>query len=971
MLKSESKPQTTTSAVCFDDEGRLVSASGEFTDIASAAPEHQARDEILGGYLAGFDTINRGTLGTDQKSIEKFIDRWARPDGAALEGQLAGGSWRMLTSCPEEPGGTRFLSICIDENKKKEAAVSFIMDNHPLPIWANETETGRVVYANPAVGKIYSVDPLSPEDRKVADFMGSSEANHKMLEELRKHGSFENYDVQTKNLDGKEIWVTGTARLAEFGGTEIVISSIQNITDRKEIEESSRRALDILRDAIESLSEGFALYDNDHRLVMFNQRYKEMNTLVADLLEPGLPYEIMLREMARRGGYADAVGREDDWVAERLENAAVYARDDEVNHSNGKSYQVSIHPTKLGGFVVTRTDITERRQVEAQERDGDLLVRTVLDASSAIVIMARTGDGEILYRSPAAQEMFGNTKSAKEHYVDPDERADFVTQMLADGRVDDYQLYINAKDERIPASISARFAEYRGEEVIVTSVIDLSQQVKAQALIKQVLEACPVPLQMTKAETGETMFRSPETFTVFGTATAAKSYYVDPADREGYLKELREKGFVRNRKARYYNGKGEEFWGSASAQLIEFDGEEVIVSSTRDMTEELALQEELVTQREMLFQNEKMSALGELLAGVAHELNNPLSIVVGHSLMLREEEHDPDTHRRIEKISAAAERSAKIVKTFLAMARQQPAKMEHVDIRALVETAIDVAGYGKSQDGLEIVSDLPLDLPEIHADADQITQVIINLVINAAHAIGNTGGGGRIAVSGSFEEGDDKVEITVTDNGPGISENIRARIFEPFFTTKDVGEGTGIGLAFSHRIIHSHGGRIRLDHDYDQGSRFCLELPVADISSTDDVLNPASGLQHHALRALVVDDEADVAELVSEMLTREGFAVDVANSGTEAIARLNERSYDILLSDLNMPNVDGRGLYEHLAENFPNMLERTAFITGDTMGSSSQRLLQESQRPYLEKPVSPGELRQLVDGILNVLKENS
>ena len=969
MSKSECTPSPTTSAVCFDEEGRLVSANGEFKHLESIADPSPAKAGVLGEYLSKFDTINCGKLGTEQSSIDKFIDRWAKPDGVALEAQLADGSWRMLTSCGDPAGGTQYLSVRIDEQKRQQSLVSFMMKNHPLPIWANETATGRVVYSNPAANQIYGNTPLSHENKKIADFLGSTDSSRAMLSELKQTGSINNYDVQTKNEAGEEIWVRGCARLAEFDGTEIVISSIQNITDRKRVEESSRRVLDLLSDAIESLSEGFALYDHEHRLVMFNERYREINTLIADLLEPGLPYEILLREMVNRGVYSDAAGREEAWVAERLENAVTYVRGDEVNHTSGKSYLVSIHPTKLGGFVVTKTDITARKQTEAQERDGDLLVRTVLDASSAVVVMARTGDGAILYRSPAAIEMFGNTKSAREHYLDPDERADFVTQMLADGRVDDYQVAINAKSSSLSASISARFAEYRGEEVIVTSVVDLTEQVKENELIKQVLEACPTAVRMSYADTGQILFSSPETIAFFGQVENARSNYVDDAERERLLNELRLTGSYYDRKVRLFDAQGNEFWGAVSARLIEFKGEEVIVSNARDLTDELALQEELETQREMIFQNEKMSALGELLAGVAHELNNPLSIVVGHSLMLREEKHDADTLRRIEKISAAAERSAKIVKTFLAMARQQPAKMEPVDVKSVVTTAIDVAGYGQKHDNLEITSDLTDGLPNILADADQITQVVINLVINAAHAINNSGTGNRIKVSANLSRKSDGVEITVTDNGPGIPENIKARIFEPFFTTKEVGDGTGIGLAFCHRIIHSHGGQIRLDPDYSSGSRFRITLPVATgagVSTAERTVLPRDA---DVKRALIVDDEKDVAELITEILIRDGLQVDTVHSGAQALVQLEERSYDIVLSDLNMPELDGGGLFETLKKNFPDLAKRTAFITGDTMGSASQKLLRESKRPYLEKPVSPKELRNLVHKILNDAKE--
>ncbi len=627
------------------------------------------------------------------------------------------------------------------------------------------------------------------------------------------------------------------------------------MTQDANIDVEDGNVLDLLRDAIESLSEGFALYDNDHRLVMFNSRYRDMNGLVADLLEPGLEYEMMLREMARRGGYKDAIGREDEWVAERVENAMEYAQEDEITHTNGNSYIVSIHPTKLGGFVVTRTDVTKRKQAEERERDGDLLVRRVLDASPAAVIMAQVGSGDIIYRSPAAVDLFGKVKNAMEFFLTPSDRADYITNLLADGHVNEYKLnLINARGEEFPAVAYGRLADYKGEEVAVTTTIDL--------------------------------------------------------------------------------------------------------------TEQLALQEELEKQREMLFQNEKMSALGELLAGVSHELNNPLSIVVGHSLMMREEAEDEETIRRIEKISSAAERCAKIVKTFLAMARQQPTRMEKTDLQSVITTAVDVAGYGKQRDGTVVAARFDEALPELIADADQITQVIINLIINADHAMNAAGVGDSIEVVTSLDGSGRSVEITVSDNGPGIPANMRPRVFEPFFTTKDVGDGTGIGLALCHRIIHSHGGRIWLDDNYNEGARFCIRLPLGDASLDTSGHKQELSPEPRPNRVLVVDDEPEVAELIAEILGKDGFDVDVARSGAEALIHLTKASYDVVLSDLNMPEMDGAGLFDALSRDFPELVARTGFITGDTMGVASQRMLRVSRRPFMEKPVTPSELRRLVQELL-------
>ncbi len=723
----------------------------------------------------------------------------------------------------------------------------------------------------------------------------------------------------------------------------------------------AERAIDVLRDAIESLKEGFALYDDDRRLVMFNQRYADMNKGVADLLKPGLDWEILMRETARRGIYSEAIGNEEQWVSDRLANGIEFIQDYELTETDGRTYLVSVHPTNLGGFVVTREDITDRKQIEATERDGDMLIRTVLDASSAVVTMARIGDGQILYRSPAALQLFGTSKTAKEHYVNPEDRADFVTQLLVDGRVDDLKLDLfKANGEIFPASISSQLIEYKGEEVIVTSITDLTVQMEADALLRQVMEAYPAAINMTKAESGEVLFATPEMEALFGPSDSSRSYYADSTEREKYLTQLRKSRFLKDRKVEFINSKGEKFWGADSSRLIEFNGEEVIVSNTRDLTDEIALQEELANQREMLFQNEKMSALGELLAGVAHELNNPLSVVVGHSLMLTDEVTDPDLASRIQKISGAAERCAKIVKTFLAMARQKPSKIEPVDVDNVLETAIDVAGYSTKSSNISIKRNVPDSLPAIAADADQITQVIINLIMNAEQAMNSAGQGTRIEISARQNINSNAVEIVVEDDGPGIPPAIQPRIFEPFFTTKEVGEGTGIGLAFCHRIILSHGGQIRLDRTGNSGSVFRISLPMANSADVEEASNVENVDAVGNKRALVVDDEVDVGELHAEMLKREGFEVEFVSSGEDAINKLKSSKYDVFLSDLNMPGVDGRKIYETLSSAFPHMLSRTAFVTGDTMGQSSLKLLEESGLPYLEKPVSPSELRELI-----------
>ena len=722
----------------------------------------------------------------------------------------------------------------------------------------------------------------------------------------------------------------------------------------------------LLRDAIESLSEGFALFDAEQKLVMFNRRCGEINHLIADLMVTGVTWATLVRAGAERRQCVIPHGDNEAWIEDILRRGVNMGQDIEIEYTDGQIYLVSLNATNLGGFVVTHTDITERRHAEAVAREQEEVLQTVLDTLPVAMVMARLEDGKIIYRSPAAKRAFGRTTNAREHYVDPQDRLDYVAALSETGKLDDYRLpQLGQSGNAFPASISGRLVEFNGETCVVSSIMDLTEQQERETLIRKVMEACPIPIQMTRAETGEVLFSSPETISLFGEVDTAKRFYVDPETRRRYLAKLRENGYVTEHKAQLYNAQGEPFWGAISARLIDYNGEQVIVSHTRDMTEQLRIESELTSQQALLFQNEKMSALGELLAGVAHELNNPLSVVVGHALMLQEDVTDPEIARQIDKISTAAERCAKIVKTFLTMARQQPGRMERVSANEIVQTAADVARYGDMREGLAIECDLTPDLPEICADPDQVTQVIVNLILNAEQAIRNGGKGDRITVRTRRGKREDTVEIDVEDNGPGIPAPIRERIFEPFFTTKDVGEGTGIGLALCHRIIRSHDGQITLEFSGESGTRFRVELPVreaADATSTEDETDDVK--RRPARRVMIVDDEMDVAELNAEILMRDGYDVEICNTADGALEKLRESRFDLVLSDLNMPGIDGRGFYEAITRDHPHLAERTGFVTGDTMGRASQKFLGEADCPYLEKPVSPKELRAFVAGLL-------
>ena len=244
-----------------------------------------------------------------------------------------------------------------------------------------------------------------------------------------------------------------------------------------------------------------------------------------------------------------------------------------------------------------------------------------------------------------------------------------------------------------------------------------------------------------------------------------------------------------------------------------------------------------------MHQSEKLNALGSLLAGIAHELNNPLSVVVGRAIMLEEQLRNAPQVKGIAKIRAAAERCARIVKTFLAMARQQKPARTAVQLKGVIDAALELVRYGLRADGVAVSVDLDEDLPQLTADPNQLIQVFTNLFINAQQALAESSAPKRLIIKGRTDHEAQVIKIWVTDNGPGIPKKIVSRIFEPFFSSKAVGKGTGVGLSVSHGILRAHGGTIHVAFPDQPGTTFELTLPIESSAVTTDTESIATVAQ--------------------------------------------------------------------------------------------------------------------------------
>lgn len=385
------------------------------------------------------------------------------------------------------------------------------------------------------------------------------------------------------------------------------------------------------------------------------------------------------------------------------------------------------------------------------------------------------------------------------------------------------------------------------------------------------------------------------------------------------------------------------------------------IGSIRDLRGQRQQEEEINRQREKLHQNEKMAAMGSLLAGVSHELNNPLAVVVAQSTLLYEFAPDPQTRTRAEKVRAAAERCGRIVKSFLGMVRVQPTTQSETNLNQVIRSALEITAYGARSSGIIIetaLSDGPLG---IMADADQLTQVVANLLVNSQHALMAQAGERRIRVT-SFRR-DDKAGLVVEDNGPGVPADIRARIFESYFTTKAVGVGTGIGLSISRGIVERHSGTIRFEPASPSGARFIVELPAHGRAETDAA--QAGGTRGGIRRALIIDDEPDVAGSLADMLQLMGIESRVLGGWRGAAVELAGFTPDVVFSDLRMPWASGISIYRELLAHADGYGRRFVLVTGDLIGARGEiEALPPHLRPQvLEKPFTMLDARGVLAAI--------
>jgi nitrogen fixation negative regulator NifL len=806
--------------------------------------------------------------------------------------------------------------------------------------------------------------------------------------------------LQERELDIPFIVVSGSlsdeeaAACIKQGATDFLLKdrlarlgpAVEHALEQKALRAAQRRADAALRESeeryrliTETVRDAIFMADLDGRLIYANQAAEQLTGYT--LAEfAGRPLSSLLSvDHARQASARLAAIQAGQEVPAWFE-AELVRKDGTVIWAEAQTADMTKDGRVVGRIGVVR-DITTRRRTDQELR----LQNTALEAA-ANAILVTDRQGTIVRVNRAFSELTGYTaqevlgRGTPRIFNSGRQDAAFYERLWAtilSGQVWWGEVTNRRKDGRLYIE-EQTITPVRNGNGEVTHFIAIKQDISArkaseealsrsEASYRALVDNAPVGIFRSKAD-GTLLAVNPALATMLGYDSNAElltrnlaEVYRSPAERVQAI-ECRRRGLFENFDVEWKRKDGTVMTVRTTGRALGDPGSptEVFEVFVEDVTEQRRTDERLR-------QTDKLTTLGGLISGVAHELNNPLTVVLGFAHMLATQSDLPAAvTKKLALMKASTERATKIVKNLLTFARQQPPALTRVRLAELVDQVLQLLEYPLRANGVEVIRDFAAGTPDITADRDQLLQVALNIIQNAMQAMA---GCKQKQIVSRIIPTNSGVRLEFQDTGPGIPPGLMARVFEPFFTTKSPGQGTGLGLSICYGIVTSHGGEIVAENVPGGGARFVIKLPVGagpTGMSSDGPENVRQARSVAAARILAVDDEPEILDLLTEILGTFGHRVQAAATGQAALERIERgEHFDAIILDMKMPDMDGPALYRELAQGFPDASRRVIFNTGDVIGGDTDAFIKATGRPSLMKPCTPEELVGVVNAVLS------
>ncbi len=641
-------------------------------------------------------------------------------------------------------------------------------------------------------------------------------------------------------------------------------------------------------------------------------------------------------------------------------------------------YDCSLYAVVKNGAVEGISGLA--RDVSAQ-REAESRFSDLFETLHEGVYFSAPG-GELLDVNPAMVRMLGYESKEEllkepvdQRFVNATERNSLADELRRSGSVRDVALSLRRKDGSVirvlNSSVAIRnsageFVRFQGSLVDITERNEMERRLREEQEFVRRLVACFPDIIVVLDPNGRYTFVSPRVeeflgYTAHDYLGAELRERPHPEDRDSLLEFFRKltSGEVSVGALEYRTAHKKGGWRTVRAHaspLTNAEGQIIgVVASARDVTEAKRMEQQLM-------QSEKLAAIGQMVSGVAHELNNPLTAILGVSDLLLEKAADDDARRQLQLIHKQARKAAELVQGLLMFSRPSTRQNQRVRVSDLMDRAI---GLQKTElEGRRIIveMDAPSDLPPIQADPQHMTQVFVNLISNAVQAIASVSDYGRIGIR--VKPLPDQQEIVIDDDGPGIRPDIRSKIFDPFFTTHRTSGGSGLGLTICLVIVKEHGGTIEAQTSPAGGARFRIVLPSVNVAADVKTARPASRDRLKERSVLIVEDEAGIRELLEHGLTEQGADVETVEAAEIAWKRITTGRYDLVLCDYNLGNESGSALIERILKSEHAHASRFVLMTGELLSNEDISQWEKRGVRVLQKPFQLSELTALLQEAL-------